>query len=203
MIAIPEFSPEVHRRTHPWTVTEYQEDAGRYFDFKAAPELIPTVLEDFAPHSQQPAVQRFYRFLEWINRPDGVLETNDCAFRPPESHGDDLFRKNLRGSGRLQFFFRKLEANGHRESVAWLNLMLHIYFATHQREENFVVFETSIHPTDYVAVGVLGSRFSLRFCAYGDSTEECWACLDRCFDGLQTVLERIERAMQVSLPDYP
>jgi len=204
MIVIPEHNVEAqHKRSHPWTKTEYDDGAGKYYDFKAQPELIRTVLEDFVPFNGEPAIQSFYNMLQWVNRPEGVLETNDCAFRGPEPHEDVLFRKALRASGRLQFFYRAPEYNLPLDGVRWLLRMFHIYLSLERRDVDYAVFETSICPTDFVLIGQSGSRLSVRFCAYGDSQAETFAMLDVAFAGLRRAFERIDLAMSVQIPDYP
>ncbi len=45
-------------RTHPYAGVG-DGAPGRYYDFKLQPDLIATVLEDFAPHSGEAGVQRF------------------------------------------------------------------------------------------------------------------------------------------------
>jgi len=69
-------------REHPWTVSMAVPD-GRYWDFKAHPEQIPLVLEDFRPWAHYAAIPRFYELLAWLNGFDSILESNDCGLRPP------------------------------------------------------------------------------------------------------------------------
>lgn len=69
-------------RMHPYIATR-NGDAG-FVDFRQHPERIADVLEDYRPHADQRAVQTFFEFLRWINGPDSVLETCDCALRGPE-----------------------------------------------------------------------------------------------------------------------
>src|ERR1039457_6696500 len=60
---IVEYDTEVPPpREHPWTVVEANPEA-RYWDFRAQPEHIPLVLEDFKPWSRYPAIPRFYELL--------------------------------------------------------------------------------------------------------------------------------------------
>lgn len=66
-------------RTHPWTFAEHN-PSWRYVDFRREPEKIETSLEDFRPWAQFPATQRFYELIRWLNGPDSLFETNDCAF---------------------------------------------------------------------------------------------------------------------------
>lgn len=69
-------------RMHPY-VAGREGEAG-FIDFRQQPERIPEVLEDYRVHANQAAVQTFFEFLRWINGPESVLETCDCALRGPE-----------------------------------------------------------------------------------------------------------------------
>src|SRR5947207_234777 len=108
MITVPYFNdPEPGDRTHPWGATDYgdvQNAAGKYVDFKKFPALIPEALEDFRPHASRDAVHHFYDFLAWINGPEILLETNDCALREPGPSSDTLFGKKLKIDGRVELF---------------------------------------------------------------------------------------------------
>ncbi len=92
-------------RSHPWGKTTYSENAGEYCSFREKPELIREVLEDFKPHESQKTILRFYELLEWVNRPSGLLETNDCYFRPPSTNPDEQFVFSNKVTGRVEFFF--------------------------------------------------------------------------------------------------
>ena len=67
-------------RAHPWEEAT-SNSAHRYVNFIAHPELVEETLEDFAAHKQQPAVQELYELVRFINRPQGLLETNDSGAR--------------------------------------------------------------------------------------------------------------------------
>src|SRR5260370_23343690 len=69
-------------RHHPWTPPDNNPEA-RYYDFKAHPEQVPLVLEDFKPWAHYPAIPRLYEPLSWLNGSDSILESNDCGLRPP------------------------------------------------------------------------------------------------------------------------
>ena len=66
-------------RLHPYIAIHAGQSG--YVDFKREPSRIPEVLEDFKPFAGERAIQTFYEFLRWINGPDSLLETCDCAFR--------------------------------------------------------------------------------------------------------------------------
>lgn len=97
-------------RMHPYISTRPGE-AG-FVDFRQQPERIAEVLEDFRPHVDQPAVQTFFDFLRWVNGPESVLETCDCALRGPEkAKPRKLPRLPLVLHGRVMLMHREPGAN--------------------------------------------------------------------------------------------
>jgi hypothetical protein len=204
MIVIPHTIPDLTaRRTHPWTVTEYVEGGGEYHDFKLHPDLVSEVLEDFVVYSQQPAIQRFYDFVKWLNRPGGRFESNDCAFRGPASHQDVIFRWPLRASGRIEIFFRELIQNTSQDCVMWLVRMFHLYLSLKDRDVENVIFATSLNLTDFLGIQSVGNRLSVRFQVYGEDEEAVFVSLDLAVKCLHHTLERIEIALQTPIPAYP
>ena len=111
-------------RTHPWSKTEYSNDGGAYYNFCDHPELIPEVLEDFRPHAHHEAVQVFYKFLSWANGDDSLLETADCAMRPPHENDDTIFRVPLKIDGRLEIVYKEDRLNVDADSFEWLGSRL-------------------------------------------------------------------------------
>lgn len=204
MIVIPNTASDPKtRRTHPWTVTEYDECGGSYHDFKLFPESVPEVLEDFIQHSHRPAVQRFYDFVKWLNRPDGKFESNDCAFRGPETHQDVIFRWPLRASGRIEVFFRDLVQNTGRDGTMWLVRMFHLYLSLKERNVENIIFETSLNLTDFMAIRSIGNRLSIRFLVYGEDSDRIFDSLNLGFRCLHETFERIELALGTPIPEYP
>lgn len=97
-------------RMHPYISTRKGE-AG-FVDFRQQPERIPEVLEDYRLHAAQPAVQTFFEFLRWINGPDSVLETCDCALQGPEKPKPSRLSKlPLVLHGRVMLMHREPGAN--------------------------------------------------------------------------------------------
>lgn len=96
-------------RMHPYTAMRPGQPS--FVDFKQHPELISEVLEDFVPFAQTPAVRAFYGLLSWLNGPASLLESCDCALRPPEPHESGLSQLPLRVHGRLMLMYRDLAAN--------------------------------------------------------------------------------------------
>src|SRR5512141_2167738 len=106
-------------RSHPWAGSSV-DPGSRYFDLKKNPELIRTALEDFRPWSAWPAVETFYRLLEWLNGPDSILESNDCAFAGPCANETAQFPKALEATGRLMILWRELPLNLAPGPTEWL-----------------------------------------------------------------------------------
>jgi hypothetical protein len=117
-------------REHPWTVGAAPD--ARYWDFRAEPEKIPFVLEDFKPWSHYPAIPRFYELLTWLNGTDSLFESNDCGLRPPRR--DEATPAVIRQAfdrdpvvvhGRLAIIFRDLTWNTAAPTVAGLKASIH------------------------------------------------------------------------------
>jgi hypothetical protein len=90
----------------------------RYYDFKARPELIPRVLEDFMRWSHYPAIQRFYDLIRWINGPESVFESNDSRFTGvQDSHTPVL--GSLEALCGVMIFLRDLALNLSPQHVEW------------------------------------------------------------------------------------
>jgi hypothetical protein len=179
-------------RTHPWTYGGTNQEF-RYFDFKARPEIIREVLEDFRDHAEQPAVQLFYRFLAWINGAESHLETNDCAFRPPARHHDENSDKLLSCHGRVFLFYRELRYNLNLDACEWLKVSFFRVLSGLDREFRAPegVVGLTPQPTMYSTIPYYSSADEIRgrqlmcsFWAYGDSSQECFRNLGRVFENL-------------------
>lgn len=195
------------RRSHPWGKTAYEEDGGAYYSFIERPELIREVLEDYRPHAERPAIQKFYELLEWINRPDGNLETNDCALRPPVPESD-LFRKTHRIGGRLELFMRNHAANtvAYENAFLWMARMLAMYLQVEGPDCRTVIFDFSVKPTDYILLPedkCAGYRLSITFNAYGDGDDEVWGSLLTAFEALLEATKRLDRSFGGQIPELP
>lgn len=193
-------------RTQPWSQTSYSNGGGAYYSLTDQPELIHQVLEDFVPHANREAVQVFYRFLAWINGDDSLLETTDCAMRPPHEHQDTIFRAALKIDGRLEVVYREDILNVALESSEWLEQTLSLYLQIYRPDFHRALIRVSSHPTDYVRlVGqpCRGKRLRLTFNAYGDSEAETFESLVVVFNGMWEAAKRTSHAMQVTVPDFP
>lgn len=206
MLVIPDFATEKESsRTHPWSVTEYTEDGGAYYDFIQHPALIPRVLEDFRPHAHLQAVQHFYRFLEWTNGPESVLETNDCALRPAIKN-DGFINGELRIGGRVEILFRNHALNVDLGCIQWMWRMFYLYLQVNRPNFQEAVFEVAAVPTDYARLPenrCQGQRLRFTFNAYGDSEDEAFDRLYHVFDSLWESARRVSDATKVPIPAFP
>ncbi len=188
-------------RLHPYVAAEPNQTG--HVDFKSQPALIRIALEDFRPFADQAAVQTFYSFVEWINGPDSSLETNDCAFRPPEPHHDANSPLALSTHGRLFVLYRNLALNSSQEHNNWLCGALMASLRHTDRElsagEAVIGFtltaaiQTAISTGHWVSDTLfdtpgddpgLGRHLMISFWAYGNTTEDAFGNLDRLFTNL-------------------
>lgn len=179
-------------RSHPWT-TSAGNEASRYYDFKAHPHLIRTVLEDFVPWSHYPAVTRLYTLLEHLNSPASDLESNDCVFSAPQPTETPDFGKQLQAEGRVMLLFRELAKNGIKCNLEDLAQRVHMQLATHDRDFEWGLLGTDIPPVRYLALPVpheqqFGYQLTMWFWAWGDSEAEVMDNLDRVFANLARAL---------------
>jgi hypothetical protein len=182
-------------RSHPWGVAE-SDPTYRYYDFKANPELIRTNLEDFVGLSDWPAVQTFFSLLEWLNGPDSILESNDCAFRLPGENTNPGINKSLKCSGRVIIFYRPLHLNTSKAGVESLKDAIHHYLKQIDPDFLWGAIGTTIMKAEYVTLPVpprdqAGFQVMLLFEAWGDSEEETMLNLERLFKNLQTALQDV------------
>ena len=105
-------------RLHPYTSGGTAQSG--YVDFKDEPERISSVLEDFTPHSEFPAIQTFYKLLKYINGTSSYLESCDCALRPPATHSDKNSTLPISVHGRLFLMYRDEKLNCSHKHAEWL-----------------------------------------------------------------------------------
>lgn len=171
-------------RNHPWTVSDFDE-GHKYYDFKKNPELIRTSLEDFLPYSDKEPIETFYKFLEWINGSQSVLETNDCALRyARENISTNTSKKKLEISGRVMIFFRTLQFNCDPKWFQPLkNAFLHFGSKLDPSFRDGVI-TTCFFPVYYEEINEHGVEISFNFWAFGDSETECLQNLNKLFEEL-------------------
>jgi len=179
------------RRSHPWS-TSTGDVSHRYYDFRARPELIPAVLEDFRPWEDYVAIRSFYELLAWINGDGSPFESNDCAFAGPEDNVDDDFRKRLQCSGRLGVLFRDLSLNTSERAMIRLIEGIHVGLRGLDPDFAWGAVGTTRLRVDFRELPegrAEGSQLLLSFWAWGDDEPEVFANLARVISALRETLE--------------
>lgn len=179
-------------RSHPWS-TSRSDGAHRYYDLRREPGLIRSALEDHRGWERYPAIETFYRLLEWLNGAESELETNDCAFCGPTANEHAGFAKTLQCSGRLMLLFRELTLN--TDTVRVHAFTDRLARALSQEDEGFDwgVAGVTIVPVRFTtlpgaAEDQLGCQLMLSFWAWGDAEDEAMANLARTLTALTSVL---------------
>ncbi|MEP7050048.1 MAG: hypothetical protein ABJB12_06830 [Pseudomonadota bacterium] len=182
-------------RSHPWLAST-TDPAARYYDFKASPHLVRSVLEDFLPWSRFAAIDTFYAMLERLNHVRSAFETNDCEFTGPQPNDESEVEKAFGCSGRVMLLFRSLEQNTVGESVAALRYALHANLA--ELDEAFLwgMIGTTLVPTRYLALPEThdqqrGTQLMISFWAWGDSQADTMLNLGRVFTNLARALRNV------------
>lgn len=187
LVYFEEKRTDVRGRRHPWTTSELDE-RGRYYNFKAHPELIREVIEDLRPHDHYDAIQLFYEMLERLNSPASELETNDVIFRPPAKNPSTQFPKKLQTIGRLTVFFRRLTLNARPDDVRWL--MGTIADGLRSKAPAFMLGCVGISTFDTLFMKIMkpGEIVVLRYWAWGDTPDETMG-------NLQVVLRNLDECL--------
>lgn len=179
-------------RSHPWT-SAVSDSAFRYIDFQAQSELIRSSIEDLQDWGAYPSTETFYQLLEWLNGPESVFESNDCAFNGPTRQVTQKIDKRFECSGRLMILYRELALNTVVEAVHSLTQAFAGRLS--QRDPDFawgavgvtcveVRFRTLPGPVE----AQRGQQLMLSFWAWGDDENETMASLDRTLSNLAGVL---------------
>jgi len=179
-------------RVHPWTVAQGNPGC-RYRDFKETPALVRSSLEDFLPWAAWPCVDTFYRLVEWLNGPDSILESNDCAFEGPQTNPTPRVAKDLEATGRLMILWRQLPRNLSRAGTEALKGAIHRHLAGLDTGLVHAAVGITVCPVRYVTLPLpearqAGTQLMLSFWAWGDTDEEVMGNLDRTFQGLREAL---------------
>jgi hypothetical protein len=189
-------------RAHPWKGTN-ADPSNRYFDFKKNPALIRTSLEDLRPWSAWPAIDTFYRLLEWLNGADSILESNDCAFTGPCANETPQFAKTLEATGRLMILWRHLPLNLSKGRTEWLKAAIHHYLNRTDPEFEWGAVGITVFQAKYVALRLpdeqqFGFQLMLSFWSWGDTEEEVMTNLDRTFQDISEALSEVVREAKES-----
>lgn len=200
-------------RVHPFVATRPGE-AG-FVDFKHHPERIAEVLEDFVALGHETAIQNFYRFLAWLNGPDSLLESCDCALRGPEPHDFKYSQRLLSVHGRLMVMHRDLSANcDDRFNLLYNSLGRELSSIDQEftRSQGIVGLAGSyaiyqgLLPAEHIKSGKIRSRFEdpgrgyqvmLLFKAFGDDTIEAFINLDRVFKNIEIACRRSSETLRL------
>jgi hypothetical protein len=165
--------PDPPSRNHPWSIV-VEQPGGQYWNFREHPSLIPEVLEDFKPWAHYSAIQQFYYLLSWLNGPDSIFETNDCALGIPsvDTKTPDVVRTVFEAypismHGRLTLIFRYLLFNTSRPHVDWLKRGIHDNLRDHVSNFPAVIF-VGEWAHFFTEIEKEGHAVSLQFWAWGD-----------------------------------
>jgi hypothetical protein len=203
VVVVPFFgSDPIAIRPQPWTKTIYPEEleqfSGQYYDFRSSPDLIETVLEDFIPYANRPAIKRFYDILRWMNSAESALETTDCAFRTPHAPGEEaLFGFQLQCDGRLEFFHRDMEVNTDPATFYRFVSSFFIFLQLENRSFSAGLFEVSHAMTQFTALPAdkqKGARICVRFIACGNTEAQAFGNLKVVFECLAAALKQLSEA---------
>ena len=157
-------------RRHPWTIVEDQPQL-QYCNFREHPS---ETLEDFKPWTKYPAIPKFYKLLVWLNGPDSVFETNDCALGEPyvDHATPPLVRQAFDKDpttihGRLTLIFRDLSWNVSRPHFDRLKLLVHDNLLHNVPNYPSVIY-VGEWPHLFTAIDKEGHALCLQFWAWGD-----------------------------------
>lgn len=199
-------------RLHPYIAIRPGEIG--FVDFKREPDRISQVLEDFIPHKLEPAVQGFYRLLTWINGPESVLESCDCALRGPEAHEFEFSQHPLCVHGRLMLMYRDESANCDKRFDLLYETLANELDAVDRgftKNEGAIGFSRSaalyeelcpVKPdkdgfrTITLMTPGRGYQLLLSFLAFGSDKDEALRNLDRVFQNLGAACQRASEILK-------
>jgi hypothetical protein len=178
-----------------------------YVDFVAHPELIESTLEDFAGISHLPVARTFFDFLRWINGPESVLQTCDCALRIPEPNKENVSQRRFCTHGRVFILYRDLRYNSSPQHSDWLcSTTMRILDGLDESFDDGVIgFTKTTCLQEALSKGTwtdkgfesdandpgLGHHCMLSFWAFGDSPEEALVSLERLFKNIWSATEKV------------
>ncbi|MDH5626284.1 MAG: hypothetical protein OEY21_09275 [Nitrospira sp.] len=191
-------------RSHPWIDAE-SNPAYRYYDFKTQPELIRSSLEDLQQWTSYPAIETFYRLLEWLNGSESIFESNDSAFNGAATTVGTPSSTPLQCSGRLMILYRNLSLNTSPEQMHRLtNATAQALSETDPLFEWGAIGATIMSAQFTTLPGPperqRGQQLMLSFWAWGETEAEMMRHLDRIFHNLTGALQRVSDEIRRSTP---
>ena len=186
-------------RSHPWTCAELN-ISEVYVDFKIHPEKIEETLEDYQTITDEPAAEKFYGLLRYLNGPDSHLETSDCALGQYKKNDNNLFDKGFQRSGRLMVLYKDLELNVIEQYTTWLQEALLFHLKKVDTEFEYGFIELSFMNTDFVTLNPVksGKTVVIDFWAFGNSENDILKNLERLFIALCLGLKNINKEIKIS-----
>lgn len=174
-----------------------------YIDFKANPQLIRSSLEDLALFTGERFAEKFYSLLEWLNGPQSLLESNDCAFRGGmDNTTDEQFPHERKCQGRLMILFRDIAENCQPRSIEWLmnQLMDSIQSINPVFRAGAIGFSRMktiyMELGDRPRTGGKGEQLMVSFYAYGKNDRRCYESMEKIIEYTHSALERINRKIK-------
>jgi len=191
-------------RSHPWIDAE-SNPANRYYDFKTRPELIRSSLEDLQQWTSYPAIETFFRLLEWLNGPESIFESNDSAFNGAAAPAGTPSSTPLQCSGRLMILYRNLALNTSPEQMHRLTHTTAQALSKTDPSFEWGAIGATIVTTRFMALPSplerqSGQQLMLSFWAWGETEAETMRHLDRIFYNLTGALQRVTEEIRRSTP---
>ena len=160
-------------RPHPYARVHHDE-RGQYYDFKARPDLIETVLEDFVPHARYAGTREFFALLRHINRPGAPFETTDSGLSQSLhlSRTSPFPDKPGWVGGRVMLLWRRLDRNCQPSDVKRLLRRLRAALQRAGSGYSYIGFVVGPFPTFFTATGRRGFQMDIEFAMWGDTFDE-------------------------------
>jgi len=178
------------------------DDSSVYLDFKKNPKLIRSALEDLQPFAKWGFAEQFYSLIEWLNGPQSLLESNDCAFNAVQKNPDQQYPYAKKCSARLMILFRDIPENCQLRSIDWLMQNILQAVATIKPGFKAGALCLSQSETCYLALGDkpdtggMGRQVVLTFFAYGKNERRCYENMQEVISNAQSCLTRVNKKIQ-------
>ena len=187
---------QLRRRAHPWAGSD-ADPRHHYTDFVLHPERIRSSLEDFHPWGGHASTETFFRMIESLNGPGGLLLSNDCAFNGPAPNEGPHSERRLEASGRVMVLFRDLILNTSMARVEGLRQQ--IASALSRADPDLVegIIGASIVDVRFTTLpspARSGQQLMLSFWAWGDDEADTLHQLNRTLINLAAALRAADTA---------